>query len=188
MLRRLSILAVVLLLTSPAVLASDLSYSFLQGSWVSVDPDQGDTGNGPMLDVSYGMTSLVHFVGSYEDVDFSPATSTVWQVGAGVHGTLNAGFDVFGEATYVDAKVDVPQGGSVSDEGYGLCGGARKQLSKSWEINGGVEYIDVGANDDTLFGVNALYTLKDRYALGAGYKVGDSNTLHFDFRWNFGQR
>ena len=187
---RFLILAAMLALLSPAALAtSELPYSFVQGSWESVDPDTGgDDGTGPMLDVSWGLTNLVHLVGSYEDVDFDPAEMTVWQVGAGVHRTMSQNFDLTGELTYVDAEVDLPLGGTASDDGYALCGGARKMLTESWELNGGLEYIDVGDNDDTLLGVNALYTVKDRYAVGAGYKMGDSDTLHVGFRMSFGQR
>jgi hypothetical protein len=185
---RFLILAAVFALLGPAILATELPYSFVQGSWASVDPDQGDSGTGPALDVSYNLTNLVHLVGSYEDVEFDLADSTIWQVGAGVHRTMSQDFDLFGEATYVDAEVDVPLVGPVSDDGFALSGGARKMLTDAWEVNGEVEYIDVGAGDDTLFGVNALYTMKDRYAVGAGYKVGDANTLHVGFRVSFGQR
>ena len=185
---RFLIVAAVFALLSPAILATELPYSFVQGSWESVDPDVGDSGTGPMLDVSYGVTNLVHLVGSYENVDFDASDATVWQVGAGVHRTMSKNFDLFGEATYVDAEVDVPLGGTVSDDGYALCGGLRKMLTKSWEVNGGVEYIDVGNNDDTVLGIEGLYTMKDRYAIGAGYKVGDANTLHVGFRMSFGKR
>jgi len=185
---RFWIFAAVLMLLSPAAMATELPYSFVQGSWASVEPDAGEDGTGPMLNVSWGLTDLVHLVGSYEDVDFDPAEMTMWQVGAGVHRSMSQGFDLFGEATYVDAEIDVPLGGTVSDDGYALCGGARKKLTESWEINGGIEHIDVGNDDDTLLGVNALYNLKDRYALGAGYKMGDSDTLHVGFRVSFGQR
>jgi hypothetical protein len=186
---RIWILAAVLAVMATPVLATELPYSFVQGSWASVDPDTGgDDGTGPMLDVSWGLTNLVHAVGSYETVDFDSADMTMWQVGAGVHRSMSQGFDLFGEATYVDAEVDVPLGGTVSDEGYALCGGARKKLAQSWEINGGIEHIDVGDGDDTLLGVAALYSMKDRYAVGAGYKMGDSDTLHVGFRVSFGRR
>lgn len=185
---RFWIVAAMLALLSPAALATELPYSFVQGSWESVDPDQGDNGTGPMLDISWGVTDFVHLVGSYEDVDFDPVQMTMWQVGAGVHRTMSQSFDLFGEATYVDAEVEAPLGGTTSDDGYALCGGVRKKLGETWEVNGGVEHIDVGADDDTLVGVNALYSLKDRYAVGAGYKMGDSNTLHVGFRVSFGQR
>jgi hypothetical protein len=185
---RIWILAATLALLGPAIGASEPSYSFVQGNWASADPDQGDSGTGPMLDVSYGMTDRVHLVGSYEDVDFDVAELTVLKVGAGVHQTLSQGFDLVGEATYVEAEVDVPFFGSVSDDGFALCGFARKILAASWEINGGIEYVDYGTSDDTLIGVNALYSLKERYAVGAGYKVGDTKTFHVGFRWSFGQR
>ena len=67
---RFLVVAAVFALLSPAILATELPYSFVQGSWESVDPDVGDSGTGPMLDVSYGVTNLVHLVGSYENVDF----------------------------------------------------------------------------------------------------------------------
>lgn len=184
---RVLILAAVFVLLSPAVLAQELPYSYVQGSWTSVEPDQGDSGTGPMLDVSYGVNDLIHVVGSYGNVDFDPAEMTTWRVGAGVHRSMSQGFDLFGEAAYVDAKVDVPLVGSVSDDGFAVTGGARKMFAESWEVNGGIEYIDVG-DSDTLLGVNVLYTMRNRYALGAGYTVGDANTLRFGLRISFGPR
>jgi hypothetical protein len=183
----LVILATVLVLLSPAIGAAEPSYSYVQGNWSSVEPDQGDSGSGPMLDLSYGVTNLFHVVGSYEDVSFDAADATTWQAGAGIHQSVGEGFDLVGEATYVDFEVDQTlTTGTESEEGFAVNGLARKLLGKSWEVNGGIEYIDVGDSDDTLFGVNALYTMKERYALGAGYKVGDFDTLFVGFRLSFG--
>jgi len=181
------VLVGILALAGLASPARAMSYSFVQGNWENVDPDQGDSGNGAMLNGSYGMNDVVHLVGSYEDVSFDYADLTVWQVGGGLHRTMQQDFDLFAEATFVDAKVDVPLVGSESDNGYSLCGGARKQLTPAWEINGAIEVIDAGPIDDTVLGFGALYSLQERYALSAGYKLGDVNTFTFGFRWSFGR-
>ncbi len=186
--KRILIVAAVLALAGPAALATETSYTFLQGSWASVDIDQGDSGTGPALDASYGVTQMVHVLGSYEDVGFDTADMTTWQVGAGLHHTMMKSFDLFGEASYVDMEVEVPTVGSASEDGFAIAGGLRKPLGESWEVNGAVEQIDVGPQDDTLIGVNALYTMKERYALTAGYKMGDADTVHVGFRWSFGRR
>jgi opacity protein-like surface antigen len=184
------IIVATLVLLSPAAFAKDLHYSFVEGGWASVDPDAGDSGTGPMMDVSYGLNELVHLVGGYADTDFDTVDMTTWEVGAGVHRTMSEGFDLVGQASYMEmeAEVETPLVNDVDEDGFTLAGGVRKMLTDLFEINGGVEYVDVGDEDDTLLAVNALYNVNDRFAVGAGYKMGDFDTLHAGFRVNFGKR
>jgi hypothetical protein len=188
------ILACAVLLSGTAFAASSSTtseepkYTYVEGGWSSVDSgNMSESGSGPMMGVSWGVTELFHVVGSYEDVDFDVADSQTMEFGAGLHRSLSQGFDLLGEASYVDFEVDDSFGGA-SENGFAFLGGARKTFGRSWEAGGTVEYVDLGDYDDTLLGVNALYTIQQRYAFGAGYKVGDDDTVHVGFRMNFGNR
>ena len=187
--RRLSILAALLALLCTGAFANDIHYTYVQTGWVNVDPDAGSSGSGPALDLSYGVTDLFHVVGLYNDIDFDPVDATTWGVGGGVHTSLSEGLDLVGEAAYIEAEVDVPLVGEISEDGYQVCASVRAQVSNAIELEGGIEYVDLGAGDDTALVANARWNINQRFAAGAGFSMGDdANTLSLGFRINFGRR
>ncbi len=186
--KRVWILALLLALVPAAAYADGLSYTYVETGWVNVDPDVGDSGTGPSIGVSWGLGETLHVIGGYSDVDFDPVTMTSWNVGAGFHRSFTDSLDFVGEASYIEAEVDVPLFGTVSEDGYAVCAAVRAMLTNAFELKGEVEYSDLGTDGETSFGATGLWNVNQRFAVGAGYEVADeADAVFVGFRIKFGQ-
>ena len=182
--KKMLILAIVpfVMLTTGA-LAGDLGYTYVQGAWTNVDPEQGDSGNGPALGVSWAVTDMVHVVGGYDDVDFDPGDFTQMKLGVGMHPAITDNIDFVGEIAYVDADL-----GPISESGYSLCAGMRTQLTDMFELKAGLSHKDVdNVIDDTTLDVDALFNVKDNLAISTGFELGDNTTYFAGIRFYFGK-
>ena len=184
--RKVCILALALLLIPASAFAADMNYTFVESGWLNSDADNIGSGDGPALGVSWSVTNMVHLVGRYNDVDFDPISTTTFGFGAGVHRSLRDNLDIVGELAYID--MDVEGVASGSESGYQLCAGVRAQVADRFEIEGGLEHMDAGDFDDTLLTADARWNFNERWAFGAGYKIGDNDTFFIGARFNFGQR
>ena len=189
--RKVCILALALLLIPASAFAADMNYTFVESGWLNSDADNLGSGDGPALGVSWSLTNMVHLVGRYNDVDFDnvPLVGdvglTTFGFGAGVHHSLLDNLDLVGELAYIDMDVDAP--GADSESGYQICAGVRMQVAERFEIEGGLEHMDAG-DSDTLLTADARWNFNERWAFGAGYKIGDNDTFFIGARFNFGQR
>ena len=136
------------------------------------DPD----GDGIGIGGSVAVADMVHLFAGYGiselevlgvDVDYDTLN-----VGLGVNYPLADSIDLVGRLAYVHVEIDVDGFGSADDNGYGLSAGVRAMVTKQVELNGFVNYVDLGS-DDTSVSIGALYNFTEMFAAGIGAKFGD---------------
>jgi hypothetical protein len=88
-----------------------------------------------------------------------------------------------GRLGYIDVDVDTPSG-SRDDNGLTLRGSLRGRIAPSFELEGGVRYVDLDeGGDDTSLVAEARWFFLPQLALGLGVDSGDDLTV-----WNVGLR
>ena len=184
-------LAAFLGLSSGAFAANDLSYTYIEGSYLDIDVDDADAdGDGFGIAGSVALTELFLVFGSFAsaeldgpmgfDVDFD-----TWEFGAGVNYPLGNNLDAVGRLSYLNVEVDVPGLGNADDDGFGLYGGLRGRLAAPVELEGGIAYADLDeAGDDTSLVLAGRYYFTDQWAAGLSADIGDDVTVWgLNVRW-----
>lgn len=177
----------VLTLPTAAALAEEPAWTYVEGGYLSVDVDNlSDSGDNYFLGGSFG-GSWWHFIGYFSSGDLGPgAEQDLWRVGFGWHGMLGDKADVVGEAYYVDQSIDT-SASSDSETGYRLSGGVRWVPIKLFEMDGFVNYNDVGSNSDMSYEARAIVNVW-RLGFGASYeKFDDADQWNAFVRFNFGR-
>ena len=171
--RKATLLIGMMLLASLPALAQAPSYTFVEAGWLQADPDGGSSEDGWFAGGSFGLNRL-HFFAEYGDL----SDAEVWEAGGGWHGLFGERLDLVAQASFVDLD---------SDDGYKLTGGVRWMLLEKLEVNGFMNYLDTGSDNDTSIEVNGIWNLGQRFGVGAGYEAGDQlNWLRAFARFNFG--
>jgi hypothetical protein len=184
-------LAALLGLSTGAFAANDLSYTYIEGSYLDIDVDDADAdGDGFGIAGSVALTELFHVFGSFAsaeldgpmgfDVDFD-----TFEFGAGVNYPLGNNLDAVGRLSYLNLEVDVPGFGNADDDGYGLYGGLRGRLTAPVELEGGISFADLDeGGDDTSFVLAGRYYFTDQWAAGLSADIGDDVTVWgLNVRW-----
>jgi hypothetical protein len=134
-----------MLLMAPASMADAPPYSWVQGGWLTEDPngDLVDSGDGWFVGAQYGLKNF-HFFVNYEDISYD-ASITAWDVGAGWHGLFGNPGDLVAEIGYINWSLDFP---NVDDQS-GLFGriGIRWRILPLLELNGFVTQTEPSDND-----------------------------------------
>jgi hypothetical protein len=178
--------------------AAGMSYSYIEAGYAeteleldSVDLD----GDGYRVSGSLAIAPTYHIVVDYstaelevENFNIDVDIDTI-SIGFGYNRPVSERADVIGRILYVDSSVDVDGpffGGSGDDSGLGMQFHLRGQVMERLEVEGGIDYVDVG-DDDTSLIVEGRYFLTDALALGAGLRFGDDTTSYgVSLRFNFG--
>ena len=186
---RLTLLAI-LLVFSAATSADDFSYNWLQVGYGTLDFDDIDLdGDGPGFGASFEVNDDFFIFGNYTTVELDfgiDATST--SAGVGYNTTVAEGADLFATVSYEYAEIDFPVLGSDDDSGFGFGVGMRYWVAPGFELNGGVNYVDIGNGGDTAFLFGALYSFVPAIAGGLGASFTDEAYSFSVFgRWYFGE-
>ncbi len=172
-----------LVLPLPALAAEGVSYNYLEGNFVfdeQVDATFGrknvdDDGDGFAAAASFAFSEMLFVNGSYTDASLDDSDLDVSQisVGVGAHSSEWTGaWDLFGVLSYEDFEFDSNRG-SLDENGFGVAGGLRGMLSEALELNGAVQYVDVGDADGINFKVGGLWKFGTVWAATADYRTGD---------------
>lgn len=164
-------------------MADDLSYTYVEAGYFNADDVDLD---GFDIKGSYGFTDLLHGFASYSDGSFDGGGDLkAYEVGLGLNYSLNPAIDAIGTLSYVNADYDVG-----SDDGYKLSARLRGRVGSGFELEGGVNYVDLNdAGDNTYFDVGGRYYFTPAFALGAGVEVdNDDETWRVSFRYNFANK
>ncbi len=159
-------------------------YTYLTAGYVNTEVDDeglfGEDldGDGFGIGGSVAVTDMFHLFAGYSmseldvlgvDVDYD-----ILNVGLGVNYPLAKTIDLVGRVSYVDVELGVDGFGSEDESGYGLSAGARAMVTEQFELNGFVNYIDLGSGaDDTSISFGALYSFTEMFAAGIGAEFGD---------------
>lgn len=163
-----------------------LGYTYLDAGYVSLDYDNAD-GDGWGMAASLAMTDRLHVYGAYENGEIEPdgffggnLDYTSYAAGLGLNLPVAPLVDVVGRVGYVYAEVE-----DFDDSGVGLFAGLRGRVATQFELEGGVDYVDLDdAGDDTAFSLAGRWYFADEFALGAGVTQGDdATTWSLRLRW-----
>lgn len=168
----------------------EFSYTYVELSYDEIDfdvPGAGDIdGDGLTLSGSYELTDEWHVFASYgsSDLDFDIDLDDL-RIGAGYVFPLNDEVDIYGRVLYIDQDVDVPGFGDAGDDGLGLQGRIRARMTPELELEGGIQYIDVGDNDTSLQ-IAARYHFTEDFSAGIGLTFGgDADGIGINARFQF---
>jgi outer membrane protein with beta-barrel domain len=168
----------------------EFSYSYVEIGYDEIDFDVpavgGIDGDGLTVSGSYELTDEWHIFAAYgtNDLDFDIDLDTL-AIGAGYVFPLNQDVDIYGRVLYIDQEVDVPGFGDVGDDGLGLQGRIRARMTPELELEGGVQYIDVG-DSDTSLQVAARYHFTEVFSAGIGLTFGgDADAIGVNARFQF---
>ncbi|HSD74404.1 MAG TPA: outer membrane beta-barrel protein [Steroidobacteraceae bacterium] len=177
--------------------AAGLSYSYVEGGYgeTEIDNDVSADGDGYRVAASLAIGPTYHVVAEYSTADLEvdnfniDASVDTISVGFGYNYPINPHADVIGRVLYVqsDFEVDSPFFDVDSDDsGIGFQMRLRGEVMERAEIEGGIDYVDVGDADTTLV-LEGRYFLTQALALGAGIEIGDDTTSYgVTLRFNFG--
>jgi hypothetical protein len=183
--------SVMLALAPLAATAEDMSYSYVDVNWVSLDADiLGESVSADGFGLNGSIAFAENFFGfvDYRTVegDEQGFNFDIDQISVGLGGRygISESADLVGRIGYTQADASVEGLGSDDVDGYLLSVGARGQLTESFELEGYLNYTDLGDNgDDTSFAVDARYFFTKQFAVDAGIETGDDVDV-----WNVGVR
>ena len=167
-----------LALAPAAVLADSPDYTYIEGSYVNIDIDGIDDGDGFGIGGSAEVGENIFIFADYATVGFSFGVdfSTI-TAGIGYKSAISDTTDVNVSIAYVNAEVDAGAFGSIDDDGYGLDVSLRSMVSSEFELNGGISYVDFGnGGDDTAFHVGGVYSFNDSFAVTGDISFGEDIT------------
>ena len=182
-------LALVTTISTP-VLAEDMSYTYIQGAYIDTEIDERNfevDGDGVAFSSSAALGDTFFLQADYATQEFDFGIDLdQWAVGLGAHLPIASNVDLVGSLNYVRAEVDTNIG-DLDDDGYGVAVGLRSRLTDYFELEGGMNYVDLNdTGDGTSFNVGGRYYFTPAFALGVGYQVGDDvNTWTAGFRYEF---
>jgi opacity protein-like surface antigen len=184
--------SVVLTLAPVASFAADneMSYSNVELKYLSLslnDSTFNVNGDGFAVSGAYEVGSKVFLLGEWQDQSYDfGVDGRQYELGVGFHHGISSTVDFVGTLSYIDSKASA---GSISasDNGFGLGGGIRARLSKEFEIDAGLKYVDFdNSGSDTGLAANGRWYFKKTMALSFGIDSTDNVDIwHVGFRAEF---
>jgi hypothetical protein len=169
--------------------SSQFNYSYVEIGYDENDFDVngGDIdGDGLTLSGSYEINDDWHVFASYgqSDLDFNVDIDTL-TIGAGYVFPLREDVDIYGRVLYINQDIDTPGPGDADEDGLGLQARIRAIVADNVEVEGGIQYVDVGDNDTSLQ-AGARYHFTEQFSAGVGITFGgDTDGIGINARWEF---
>ena len=168
--------------------SAQFNYTYLELSYDETDFDLGPAsvdGDGITLSGSFELTDDWHIYTSYSqaDLDFGIDVDT-WAVGAGYVYPLKDGIDIYGRVLYIDQNIDAGPA-NADDDGLGVQGRIRARITDEFELEGGLQYVDVSDSDISLQ-ASARYNFSEAFSAGIGITfAGDTDGIGINARYSF---
>jgi hypothetical protein len=166
------------------------SYSYVELGYDESDFDLGGgeiDGDGLTLSASWALTDDWHVYGSYgtADLDFGYDLDTL-AIGAGYRYPLQDDVDLYGRVLYISSDLDLPAPfGDEDEDGLGLQVRIRYRVSNEFEVEGGIQHVDVFDSDTSLQAM-ARYHFTDNFSAGLGLTfAGDTDSFGINARYSF---
>lgn len=165
------------------------SYSYVELGYDETDFDLGGgeiEGDGLTLSASWALNDEWHVYGSYgtADLDFGLDLDSL-AIGAGYRYPLQDDVDLYGRVLYISTDVDVPGPGDADEDGLGVQVRIRYRVSNEFEVEGGVQHVDVFDSDTSLQAM-ARYHFTDTFSAGIGLTfAGDTDSFGINARYSF---
>jgi opacity protein-like surface antigen len=166
--------------------SSQFNYSYVEISYDETEIGANIDGDGLTLSGSFEINDEWHAFASFgnADYDFGFDVDT-WALGAGYVFPLQDDIDLYGRVLYIDTEADGPGGGGGDDDGLGLQFRIRALVTDELELEGGIQYVDVGDNDTSLQ-AGARYYFSEQLSAGVGLTFGgDTDGIGINARYSF---
>ena len=167
-----------------------LSYTYVELSYDESDFDVAGArnvdGDGFTLAGSFRINDDWHAVASYgkDDLDFGINLRT-WEIGAGYRYPVRDNVDLYGRVLYIRRNGNLGGPLNGDDDGLGLQFRVRGRLNQRVELEGGVQYFDVGRTDTSLHG-SARYHFTKQLSAAVGLTLlGDHDGIGVSARYSF---
>jgi hypothetical protein len=164
------------------------NYSYVELGYDETDFDLGPfdvDGDGLTLSGSFEINDEWHAYASYgsSDLDFGIDVDT-WTLGAGYVFPLKEDVDLYGRVLYVDVSVDAGPA-AADDDGLGLQFRIRTRVTDEFELEGGIQHVDV-SDSDTSLQASARYHFTEALSAGIGITfAGDTDGIGINARYSF---
>jgi hypothetical protein len=98
---------------------------------------------------------------------------------------LRDDIDLYGRVLYINSEIDTPGPGNPDEDGLGLQFRIRALVTDELELEGGIQYIDVG-DDDMSLQAGARYYFTPQLSAGVGLTFGgDTDGIGINARFSF---
>jgi hypothetical protein len=166
------------------------NYSYAELAYDESDFDLGGggdiDGDGFTLSGSFELNEDWHIYGSYgmADLDAGIDVDTL-SIGAGYRYPLQDDVDIYGRVLYITSDVDFTGPGDGDEDGLGLQVRIRYRVSNEFEVEGGIQHVDVFDSDTSLQAM-ARYHFNPSFSVGIGLTfAGDTDTFGVNARYSF---
>lgn len=184
MMKRILMTLGLLCLMPLAAQADNFDYSFVEGAYTSVSPQNGNTTSltGLTVDGSYALNDSWHAIAGYQHVSCCSISDNVLNLGAGWNTHLGEKVDLFIDGEYLSENAS----GNGTHSGWGATGGVRAALAQQFELDGFVTHTDINSVTENTLGVRGLFSLDRNWRLFASYtNNSDDNTFMVGARYAF---
>lgn len=168
-----------LLLSASAVHADPLSFSWLDISATSLRPEQGSSGHGGGVALSYALSNQAFMYAGGAQQDFDNERDRRYDFGVGINSDPAAGYVVFATVGWNHAGVDYPAAPGRLDHGWDAGVGIRATLAANWEAYAAAHYAQNRAlATHTRGDVGIRYALTSQLSLGTGLEIEPGQTAY----------
>ena len=190
----LAIAGACLSLSGTAAMAADGGprYTYGEVGYSHVDFDDFDA-DGEVWNIkgSFALTDMFFATAGYADGDLDVDSGgdsdyTNFDLGAGINYPLSGTMDLVGKLSYISVDTD-----AGDEDGYGIYAGVRAMLTPQFELNGGLDYTDLGDpyDSNTAVDVGVVYNFTDMFAVTGDFSFSDDYTTYgIGARLYFGAR
>lgn len=186
--KHLSAATVLLALLPVSGLASSISYSNVEGGYQKMSGD--GSFDGLFIRGSFQLLDQVYIAASYDELEDKGISQETMSLRGGMFFPINPGFDLYGEAGLMRAKISskIPGWGKVSDSETGLHmeGGARLMAGPRFEARTYIRHVNSGDFDETFLGAQGVATVSGPFAVHAGVsRLFDASEFLFEVGGRF---
>ena len=171
--------------------ADELSYSYLDPAYITTDIDGFDEDVDGFalrgsLEVTDQMFAFAGYTDQSTDIFGEDLEFRTMSIGGGYAWPLSNRADVYGRLGYVKQEAEYA-GFNADDDGFLLGAGLRGRVAQEFELEGGINYVDLSDSGDntSVFGAGRWY-FTPAFAAGIEAELGDNvNTYGLGVRWSF---
>ncbi len=201
--KSLALSAIASLAVAGPVLASDISYTYVEGALTGEaidDPDGDDDIEGSGLSLTgsvdlsshvFGFLNLAGTEYQYKNFDDSDFSAGRLGLGIGWHFPLGSKIDLVSGVSLQRLRLEDEFDNAINEQGYGVNVGLRGMAGQRVQWNVGMNYVDYGDDvDDTSWTAGFRYYFTRGFAMGldVGSTDKDQGQALIAFRWDIGNR
>jgi hypothetical protein len=201
--KSLALSALASLAVAGPVLASDISYTYVEGTLIgeSIDDPSGDddiegsglglTGSVELSKHLFGFMNLSGTEYEYKNFDDSDFSAGRLGLGIGLHFPLGKNLDLVGAVSLQRLRLEDEFDNAINEQGHGWDIGLRGMAGQRLQWNVGLNYVDYGDDfDDTGWTAGFRYYFTRTFAAGLDVASTDKDQGQalIAFRWDIGNR